>query len=49
MTRKDLMARLSPPMTEDEWRRLNAAQRRWLICLLKLVNEPSTNGKERMQ
>jgi hypothetical protein len=39
MTRQELLSRLSPPMTEDEWRHLNLDQRRWLLCLLKLLNQ----------
>jgi hypothetical protein len=38
MTIRELLSRLSPPMTDGEWRRLNPNQRRWLLCLLKLVN-----------
>jgi hypothetical protein len=39
MTLRELLPRLSPPMFEHEWRRLNPNQRRWLLLLLKLVNQ----------
>jgi hypothetical protein len=38
MTRKELLSRLSPPMIEEEWWRLAPNQKRWLLCLLKVLN-----------
>ena len=34
---QELLSRLSPPMFEHEWRRLNPNQRRWLLLLLRLT------------